>query len=171
MESQALDDETLEKIEKTVFVNELVAAKAAGFKPKITVTVDHPTSGASVSSFSFEPNSFTFNRVIEKNVNEKVEIWRFIHAALSPDDIDSVYEMQQFHDSLHNVVKTARQEKNKRVKQLKEANMVTKLKTKLGEYCGANTTPEDDEDGEESGYQSAGGVEPTVNPNKRSRRD
>lgn len=140
-ESQNFEDEILEKVDKAKFVDELDVAKSKGVKLKLTLTAEHPSSGETIGAMTFEPKQFTFNRVAEKHVNENVSIWRFIHASLDKDDVKAVFEMQEFHDSLHTTVKALRLDKNQKIKGLRNKNDVAKLKNKLMELVKDEDAP------------------------------
>lgn len=149
MNTLEIEDAVLEKVDNKSFVTDMQLAKQNGFDIQVTISAKSPHGEQ--FTMSYEPKQFTFNRVVEKSVNENVELWRFIHASLSKDDVDAVYELNSFYDSLHSSVKKARVEKNAKIAALLKKNTATKLKTKLNELV-------DDDEDVATGSGSTGGL-------------
>ena len=149
MDSQPFEDEILYKVDKKDFVDELAKANSKGVKITVTLTAEHP-SGEKIATMTYSPKQFTLNRISEKNVNENVSLWRFIHASLDKEDIEGVYEMVEFHDALHTAVKAIRLDANLKIKGLRNKTHAKKLMNKLKEL--------DDEDAPGAG---AGSSNPT----------
>ena len=159
MESQPLEDIVINKVDRKEFVEMMKMAENNGFQFKVKIEAVHPTNPTTIHTTSFTPGSFTFNRVIDKQVNENTTIWKFCHAAVSADNVDEVCDLSEFTINLTESVKGVRMLNNAKAETLKKRLKISKLNSKLKEAVnGVAGAAPDAPAGASGGVASAGGA-------------
>lgn len=140
MESQPLEDIVISKVDRKEFVEMMKMAENNGFQFKVIIEAVHQSNPTSIHTTSFTPGSFTFNRVIDKQVNENTTIWKFCHAAVSADNLEEVCDLSEFTINLAESVKGVRMLNNAKAETLKKRLKISKLNSKLKEAGVAGAT-------------------------------